>query len=107
MANGSSSRRSCSSVTSSRRTHAVAWMDGWETRRRRDGGDYDWCIVRHGVRAVVRGFDVETTFFKGNYPESCAIDVCDASALATVDALSRAAWREIVRRTTLAGDSHN
>src|SRR5439155_12593645 len=88
-------------------TERGKWMDGWETRRRRDGGDYDWCIVRLGVRAVVRGFDVETTFFKGNYPESCAIDVCDASALATVDALSRATWREIVRRTTLAGDSHN
>ena len=24
------------------------WMDGWETRRRRSGGN-DWCIVQLGV----------------------------------------------------------
>jgi allantoicase len=88
-------------------TERGKWMDGWETRRRRDGGDHDWCIVRLGVPGIVRGFDVETTFFKGNYPESCAIDVCDASGLATLDELLRAAWREIVPRTALAGDSHN
>ena len=27
------------------------WMDGWETRRRRDAGD-DWCIIRLGVPGV-------------------------------------------------------
>ena len=88
-------------------TERGKWMDGWETRRRRDGGDHDWCIVRLGVRGVVRGVDVETTFFKGNFPESCAVDACDASPLAAADELSRASWREIVSRTTLAGDSHN
>ena len=88
-------------------TERGKWMDGWETRRRRDGGDYDWCIVRLGVRGVVRGVDVETTFFKGNFPESCAVDACDAGPLAAADELSRASWREIVPRTTLAGDSHN
>ena len=103
-------------------TERGKWMDGWETRRRRDdpstgsgpsraesrdGGDHDWCIIRLGVPGVVRGVDVETTFFKGNYPESCAIDVYDASPLATLDELSRAHWREIVTRTTLTGDSHN
>src|SRR5207245_10775480 len=31
-------------------TERGKWMDGWETRRRRDGGDRDWCIVRLGVR---------------------------------------------------------
>jgi allantoicase len=88
-------------------TERGKWMDGWETRRRRDGGDHDWCIVRLGVPGVVRGVDVDTAFFKGNYPESCAIDGCDAGALATVDELTRAGWHEIVARTPLTGDSHN
>ena len=88
-------------------TERGKWMDGWETRRRRDGGDHDWCIVRLGARGVVRGVDVETTFFKGNFPESCAVDSCDTSPLASADELSRASWREVVPRTTLAGDSHN
>ena len=45
-------------------------MDGWETRRRRDLGPdaHDWCIVRLGARGIVRGVDVDTAFFTGNYP---------------------------------------
>ena len=30
------------------------WMDGWETRRRREPG-HDWCVVRLGLPGVVRG----------------------------------------------------
>ena len=82
------------------------WMDGWETRRRRDVGPstHDWCIVRLGARGIVRGVDVDTSFFSGNYPESCAIDACDSPSFDVADA---AAWREILPRTPLAGDTHN
>ena len=74
------------------------WMDGWETRRRRDvtAESHDWCVVRFGVRGVVRGVDVETTHFKGNYPESCGIDIGDGTSL-----------REALPRTALKGDTHN
>ena len=74
------------------------WMDGWETRRRRDvtADSHDWCVIRLGVRGHVRGVDVETTHFKGNFPESCAVDMGDGSS-----------WTEVVPRTTLAGDTHN
>jgi allantoicase len=88
-------------------TERGKWMDGWETRRRRDEGDHDWCIVRLGVPGIVRGVDVHTAFFKGNYPESCAIDACDTTMVATADDLARTPWREIVPRTPLEGDSHN
>ena len=76
-------------------------MDGWETRRRRDvavegPACHDWCVLRLGVKGVVKGVDVETTHFKGNYPESCAIDVGDGIA-----------WREVIARTPLTGDAHN
>ena len=76
------------------------WMDGWETRRRRDVApdSHDWCIVRLGARGIVRGVDVETTYFTGNFPESCAIDASDGAA---------GPWREILARTPLKGGSHN
>jgi allantoicase len=77
------------------------WMDGWETRRRREAG-YDWCIVRFGVPGILRAVDVETTHFKGNVPEACAIDVCDCPP-----DLADAAWHEILSRTVLRGDDHN
>jgi len=88
-------------------TERGKWMDGWETRRRRDAGDHDWCIVRLGVRGVVRGVDVDTSFFTGNYPESCAIDACDARGNSSPEDLSRGAWREILARHPLRGDTHN
>jgi allantoicase len=88
-----------------RYTERGKWMDGWETRRRRDAG-HDWAIVRLGVAGVVRGVDVDTAFFKGNFPESCAIDVGDAPAAAPAD-LERAAWHEALPRTILTGDAHN
>jgi allantoicase len=84
-------------------TERGKWMDGWETRRRRDDGDHDWCIVRLGVRGVVRGVDVDTAFFTGNYPESCAID----AGVPASDRDEPSAWREILARSPLKGDSHN
>ncbi|HZR26628.1 MAG TPA: allantoicase [Vicinamibacterales bacterium] len=78
------------------------WMDGWETRRRRDDGTHDWCVIRLGARGIVRGVDVETTHFKGNYPESCAIDVTS-----DVASSSSPTWSEVLPRTPLKGDSHN
>src|SRR5206468_3035227 len=51
--------------------------------------------------------DVDTAFFKGNYPESCAVDACGIPGVPTPADLERAAWREILPRTALSGDTHN
>jgi allantoicase len=91
------------------------WMDGWETRRRRDvvPGDpefsraHDWCIVHLGARGIVRGIDVDTAHFTGNFPESCAVDVCVMAGEPAAYDLARASWQEIVPRSPLHGDSHN
>ncbi|XP_006626459.1 allantoicase isoform X2 [Lepisosteus oculatus] len=48
------------------------WMDGWETRRKRIPG-HDWCIVQLGVPGVINGFDVDTSYFTGNYAPSISI----------------------------------
>ena len=49
------------------------WMDGWESRRRRTPG-HDWCVVTLGMRGRVRGVNVDTSHFTGNYPSHCSID---------------------------------
>ncbi|HEV8118472.1 MAG TPA: bifunctional allantoicase/OHCU decarboxylase, partial [Thermoanaerobaculia bacterium] len=51
------------------------WMDGWETRRRREPG-YDWAILRLALPGIVHGVVVDTAHFKGNFPESCSIEAC-------------------------------
>ena len=85
------------------------WMDGWETRRRRDLGPdaHDWCLIRLGARGIARGVDVETAFFTGNHPESCAIDACDIPGIQAPEALIAAPWRELLPRGSLRGDTHN
>jgi allantoicase len=92
------------------------WMDGWETRRRRPidaaghpsrGGDHDWCLVRVGMPGVIRGVVVDTAFFRGNFPESCAIDACELDVALDLRALEHATWTNILPRTVLRGDTRN
>jgi allantoicase len=82
------------------------WMDGWESRRKREPG-HDFAIVRLGAPGVVRGVVVDTSFFRGNYPESCSIEGTHTRVDASVDALLAAEWREILPRSPLKGDSEN
>jgi allantoicase len=91
------------------------WMDGWETRRRRDvlPGEpaydiaHDWCLLKLAARGAVRRIDVETTFFKGNFPQSCSVEVCDRPQATTMYDLHRANWQPVVERTGLRGDARN
>ena len=87
-------------------TERGKWMDGWETRRRRTPG-YDWCIVRLGVAGIIRGFDVNTAFFRGNYPEACSIEATSLPGIPDAAALEAAQWRELLPKSQLQGDSHN
>ncbi|HEY7408934.1 MAG TPA: allantoicase [Gemmatimonadaceae bacterium] len=88
-------------------TERGKWMDGWETRRRRSPG-HDWCIVRLGVPGTVRGIVVDTSYFRGNFPEHCSLDGCSVDGVPSADALAGdAAWREIIPKTALQGDTRN
>jgi len=53
------------------------WMDGWESRRKREEG-YDWCILRLGVAGVVQSFDIDTAHFLGNHAPIASIEACYA-----------------------------
>lgn len=82
------------------------WMDGWETRRRREPG-YDWCVVRLGLPGVIRGVVVDTKWFRGNFPESCSLEACELAGSFDLSELERAAWVEIVPKSALQGNSKN
>lgn len=82
------------------------WMDGWESRRKRNigpGNDHDWCIIELGLPGVIRGFNVDTAHFTGNYPEYCAIDAIESATQPKTDA----AWVEILPKTRLQGGTEN
>lgn len=85
------------------------WMDGWESRRKRDLSDtaHDFAVVRLGLPGVVRGVVVDTAFFRGNYPEACAVDGVALPEGTGVEALLSARWTEVLPRRALDGNSRN
>lgn len=83
-----------------RYTDRGKWMDGWETRRRREPG-YDWAVLRLGIPGSVHRVVVDTAFFTGNYPESCSLE----AARLGVDPDSATRWTEVVPSTPLEGNS--
>jgi allantoicase len=84
------------------------WMDGWESRRRRTPG-YDWCIIRLGLPGIIRGIVVDTSYFKGNYPEQCSLEACALAGQPDVEQLLDEAveWTEVLPVSQLRGDSQN
>ena len=48
--------------------------NGWETKRRRGPG-FDWVIIQLGRAGNISSFEINTHFFKGNYPSHFSIQV--------------------------------
>ncbi|MDH3733239.1 MAG: allantoicase [Gemmatimonadota bacterium] len=80
------------------------WMDGWETRRRREPGN-DFCIIELGAPGRVSTVTVQTTHFSGNHPEACGIGGLWAPGAGGNDLRQRDDWMTIVERSALDGDS--
>ena len=81
--------------------------DGWETKRRRGPG-HDWVIIKLGHPCIVERIVVDTTHFKGNFPDSCSLEGCfkpdtdrDAYLTDTID------WKELLPVSELSGNQEN
>jgi allantoicase len=79
-------------------TRGVNMKDGWETKRRRGPG-HDWAIIRMACSGIIRRAIVDTSHFKGNYPESCSIETCSVTSEA--DLLNDNVWKPLLERTRL------
>ena len=80
---------------------AANMSDGWETKRRRGPG-HDWTIIRLGASGRVRRLEVDTSWFKGNFPESCSLESCNApdASLQTLED-PQFTWKPVLARTKL------
>lgn len=74
--------------------------DGWETRRRRGPG-HDWCIVQLGRPGRIHRVEVATSFFKGNYPDRCSVQI---TAVGSAAELESATWQPLLGETKLQAD---
>jgi len=75
--------------------------DGWETKRRRGPG-HDWVVLKLGVPGAIHRIEVDTAHFKGNFPDSCALQAAAAgnSAVDTRNA-SSLPWEEVLPNSKL------
>jgi allantoicase len=86
--------------------HKGKVYDGWETRRRREPG-HDWATVRLGVPGVVHGVNIDTSWFKGNYPPYASVEAASFEWHPSVEELEGADWVTLVEKSPVAGDTDN
>jgi len=82
------------------------WMDGWESRRsygRENGRDFDWCIIRLGIKGVIRGFDIDTNYFRGNAPESVSVEAC----VSEIEPNADTEWETVLSQVAVEAHSQN
>jgi len=114
-------------------TELGKWMDGWETRRWRPprlsserptettvedeqnvtnyriledySGDlhYDWCVIRLGLPGILRGVDIDTSHFTGNFPSHASVESCSAPN----GDWQHVEWSLALPKVRLQGGSHN
>lgn len=76
--------------------NAVTMGDGWETRRRRDGGT-DWILLGLAAPGRVRQVVVDTTHFVGNAPGAVALTALGQDGQ----------WAPLLPRTPLQPDTRH
>ncbi len=80
--------------------------DGWESRRRREPGN-DHAVIRLGVPGVVHGVEVDTSFFRGNYPPRVSVEAVSVDGYPSAAELGQLDWRPLVGRAPVTGDARN
>jgi allantoicase len=81
------------------------WMDGWESRRKRIPG-HDIAMVKLAMPGRIVGFDVDTSYFTGNYPPFCSIEAAFVES-GDPDPEDDAAWSEILPKAALGPSAHH
>ena len=77
--------------------------EGWETRRRRKPG-YEWLVVQLAGRGVIHLAEIDTSWYRGNQPDSASLQVIDAGP-AVGSLADERAWRDLLPRVKLLPDT--
>lgn len=78
--------------------------DGWETRRRRTPG-HDWAVFALAHPGQLRQVHIETTHFKGNYPDRFSLQAVHAPLATPEELLEQSAcWEDVLPAQKLTAD---
>ena len=78
------------------------WMDGWESKRRRDGGN-DWAIIKLGSAGIISKIEIDTSYFTGNFPPFFSLEGIYSETEPDKDSN----WTTLIDKTSLIGDCKN
>ena len=78
------------------------WMDGWESKRRRDGGN-DWAILKLGSAGIISKIEIDTSYFTGNFPPFFSLE----GIYSETDPNKDSNWKSLIAKTNLIGDCKN
>lgn len=79
------------------------WMDGWETRRRRNGG-HDIAIIKLAAAGRIIGFDVDTSHFTGNFAPAVMIEGAQSF---DSDPTPDTKWIRVLPHKALSASNHH
>ncbi len=77
--------------------------DGWETKRNRTPNNRDWVILKLAHKGIIERILVDTCHFKGNYPDTCSIEGCNAGSDEEV-INDNVQWTELLPKQKLSAD---
>lgn len=82
--------------------------EGWETKRKRTPG-YDWTVIRLGTTGMIDKIEIDTNFFKGNFPDSFMLEGLHSKDILNADDFilrgHEIGFTEIISKTKLK--AHN
>ena len=78
------------------------WMDGWETRRRRNQ-DHDHCVLQLAAPGRLALLDIDTRHFTGNYPPNASVQACRSSGVPD----DQTVWTDLLPYSSLKGNQRN
>jgi allantoicase len=76
--------------------------EGWETRRRRKPG-YEWLIIRLAEHGEVHLAEIDTSWYRGNQPDTASLQTLDASNGASLT--DESAWHALLPPVRLLPDT--
>ena len=79
------------------------WMDGWETRRKRDKG-HDYLILKLGKPGKINKVDIDTSYFSGNQPSKISLEACFSKKKLPSN---NSKWITIIKKKSTKANSHH
>jgi len=74
--------------------------EGWETHRRRKAG-HEWLVIRLAGRGVIDLAEIDTSWYRGNQPDTASLQAMDAGGPHT----DQPAWRDLLPPVRLLPDT--